>query len=63
MMQSRSRRSIYLKMCPRCNGDIGVRSDQYGKYVYCLQCGYTADIVKTTPIEAVSPPGLRDNVA
>ena len=63
MKRSFNSRSIYLKMCPRCNGDIGIRSDQYGRYAYCLQCGFTADIVKPTPFEAISFGDLRDDVA
>jgi len=34
------------KSCPRCKkGDIGVDRDQYGWYEYCIQCGYTRDLV------------------
>lgn len=42
----RHRKTIYLKRCPRCKGDIGRRSDQYGVYVHCLQCGYMADLAR-----------------
>lgn len=42
--RARHRRSIYLKQCPRCGGDLGVKGDQYGDYISCLQCGYSADI-------------------
>ena len=28
-----------LKACPRCLGDLTFRSDRYGDYYDCLQCG------------------------
>ena len=37
-------REIFLKQCPRCNGDVSTNSDHYGNYLHCLQCGYMADI-------------------
>ncbi len=30
----------WLKVCPRCHGDLREESDIYGKYVACVQCGY-----------------------
>jgi hypothetical protein len=34
------------KNCPRCKkGNIGVDRDQYGWYEYCIQCGYTRDLI------------------
>ena len=30
--------------CPRCNGDLHVFSDLYGKYEQCIHCGYTNDL-------------------
>jgi DNA-directed RNA polymerase subunit RPC12/RpoP len=30
----------WLKVCPRCYGDLREESDIYGKYVACMQCGY-----------------------
>jgi ssDNA-binding Zn-finger/Zn-ribbon topoisomerase 1 len=34
------------KSCPKCKkGNIGVDKDQYGWYEYCIQCGYTRDLV------------------
>jgi DNA-directed RNA polymerase subunit M/transcription elongation factor TFIIS len=34
---------IKLKGCPRCQGDLYLNQDMYGKYLNCLQCGYTRD--------------------
>ena len=31
---------FWLKSCPRCHGDICRERDQYGWYVFCLQCGH-----------------------
>lgn len=28
-----------LKACPRCLGDLTFRSDHFGDYYDCLQCG------------------------
>ena len=35
---------LKLKGCPRCQGALYLASDMYGKYVNCLQCGFTRDI-------------------
>lgn len=34
---------LLLKTCPRCHGDLQLRSDIAGKYLSCIQCGYTRD--------------------
>jgi hypothetical protein len=41
-----------LGACPKCNGDIYRRDDQYGTYVSCLQCG-------AIPVEARPAPAKR----
>ena len=63
MQTRRHRKTIYLKRCPRCNGDIGKRSDQYGMYVHCLQCGYMADLGRADSIEKPLSHTTWDNVA
>ncbi|MDA1280278.1 MAG: hypothetical protein O3B95_09625 [Chloroflexi bacterium] len=35
---------IVYKSCIRCNGDIHLKEDQYGQFLYCLQCGATTDV-------------------
>ncbi|HEU0021301.1 MAG TPA: hypothetical protein VFR55_06475 [Dehalococcoidia bacterium] len=35
---------IVFKGCPRCQGDLYLNQDMYGKYLNCLQCGYTRDL-------------------
>ena len=60
-MQTPSRaKSIYLKQCPRCCGDIEAASDQYGRYIPCLQCGYMADIGRPDPAVPSLQSLLRD---
>jgi DNA-directed RNA polymerase subunit M/transcription elongation factor TFIIS len=34
---------IWFKSCPRCHGDLVPRSDFYGRYLSCLQCGAEID--------------------
>jgi len=34
---------VYFKSCPRCKGDIAVRSDWFGDYISCLQCGWSRE--------------------
>ncbi len=31
---------VYLKECPRCNGDLYDRYDLFGYFISCIQCGY-----------------------
>jgi hypothetical protein len=31
---------LWLKGCPKCNGDLNQERDMYGEYTACLQCGY-----------------------
>ena len=35
---------FHLKGCPKCKGDLEVRSDRYGSLQRCLQCGWVKDI-------------------
>lgn len=30
---------IRFKACPKCQGDLIDRSDHYGHYLSCIQCG------------------------
>ncbi len=40
---------LKLKGCPKCQGALTLASDMYGRYVNCLQCGFTRDLPETTP--------------
>ena len=34
---------MYLRECPKCNGDLNAEEDIHGKFVSCMQCGYLKD--------------------
>ncbi len=40
---------IKLKACPKCHGDLYLESDQYGRYMNCLQCGYLRELLGQLP--------------
>ena len=35
--------TVYLRACPRCEGDLRTNKDMYGEYKECFQCGYMKD--------------------
>ena len=37
-------RTIRLKGCPKCKGDVVIDNDHYGWYEQCLQCGHVSDL-------------------
>ena len=47
----------WLKVCPKCHGDLREESDIYGKYVACVQCGY---ILRAEEEELLVATGLLD---
>lgn len=38
-MQTLARKSLKLKSCPRCGGDVCRMRDTFGVYHQCAQCG------------------------
>jgi DNA-directed RNA polymerase subunit M/transcription elongation factor TFIIS len=42
---------IKLKGCPRCQGDLYLKQDNYGKYYNCFQCGYMKDLTGRPEME------------
>ncbi len=38
---------FWFKLCPRCSGDLFEGRDHYGKFVTCMQCGLTRDVLKS----------------
>jgi hypothetical protein len=32
---------VYLKACPRCQGDLFPERDRRSRFLACLQCGHT----------------------
>ena len=35
---------ILFKVCPKCQGDVCLKEDIFGKFLSCLQCGYLKDV-------------------
>ena len=35
---------ILFKLCPKCQGDVCLKEDIFGKFLSCLQCGYLKDV-------------------
>ena len=52
---------LYLKGCPRCEGDIYADRDEYGEYRQCLQCGFVGYPPK--PATLTRPCGKRGDLA
>ena len=60
------RQLVYLKACPRCNGDLHVSRDMDGTYRECLQCGYMRDItnaIRKHDVQSVEKPRSRRTAA
>ena len=54
---------LRLRSCPKCQGALNLASDMYGRYVHCLQCGFTRDLPQSLPQpapEATTIPGYRE---
>lgn len=47
---------LNLKGCPKCQGALYLARDMYGKYVNCLQCGFTKDVPELAPGTASAEP-------
>ena len=35
---------VYLRACPKCQGDLYDSIDIHGPFLSCLQCGYLRDL-------------------
>ena len=35
---------LFLKVCPKCQGDMHLDRDQYGAFIECFQCGLLGDV-------------------
>ena len=47
---------LKLKGCPKCQGTLQLASDIYGRYVNCLQCGFSRDLPDALPqVKSASP--------
>ena len=39
---------FWIKLCPRCHGDLFDDCDQYGSFITCIQCGFSKDVLADT---------------
>lgn len=53
-MQTVTRKSLKLKACPRCGGDICRMRDTFGVYHQCAQCGREIRQVAAGPVPAAT---------
>ena len=51
--------TLYLKACPRCRGDIQLDTEQYGRYMECLQCGFLIRSKAEDKRNAIMPSARR----
>jgi len=35
---------LWLKVCPRCGGDVAEEWGKYENYVVCIQCGFEEEL-------------------
>ena len=54
---------LYLKACPRCEGDMHTNRDVYGTYKECLQCGYMVDVQRPDSLVSVPVSDRKKKVA
>ncbi len=54
---------IKLKGCPKCQGDLYLNRDSYGKYLNCLQCGFMKDLVEPPVGQRQKPVAVDSPVA
>ena len=52
---------IWFKACPKCQGDLCLDSDHFGKFKTCMQCGYCKDLIEPdrVPVPAIQLPGPK----
>lgn len=48
---------FWLKSCPRCHGDLYEKSDIYGSYIDCFQCGHYLTSDEDARLRAENPKG------
>lgn len=55
---------IKFKECPRCQGDLYLAEDAFGRYVSCMQCGYLRDLEQSAresnPVAAIPHEAERE---
>jgi hypothetical protein len=48
--QNHSRREYWLKMCPKCHGDLYLDEAWFGRSLTCLQCGRSLSQTQVTAL-------------
>ena len=51
---------LNLKGCPKCQGSLYLVKDMYGKYVNCLQCGFSKDVPELPARPSSLEPARRE---
>lgn len=46
---------MWLKVCPRCKGDVYVEKDVFDTNLKCLQCGHVLNEAEKRAVESSSP--------
>ena len=48
---------FWLKSCPWCRGDLQDKTDTYGSYIDCFQCGHYLTADEDARLRSESPQG------
>ncbi|MEE8465930.1 MAG: hypothetical protein V3S68_05580 [Dehalococcoidia bacterium] len=54
---------FWLKSCPRCHGDLQDKTDIYGSYIDCFQCGHYLTVDEDTRLRSENPHGKASFLA
>lgn len=46
---------MWLKVCPRCKGDVYVEKDIFENNLKCLQCGHVLSESEKREVESTAP--------
>ena len=54
---------FWLKSCPRCHGDLHDKTDVYGSYIDCFQCGHYLTVDEDARLRSENPQGKTYSTA
>jgi len=54
---------FWLKSCPRCHGDLQDKTDIYGSYIDCFQCGHYLTVDEDAGLRSENPHGTASFMA
>ncbi len=46
---------LWLKGCPRCRGDVFKKTDLWGDYMGCVQCGHELSQIEERVLGFIAP--------